>query len=1519
MTEEFARITPPPNETPTPLPFTELTSQEDKSRWWNSLGEEMSQLRAEALDSLGEPDPGTPEAFIKKLLDKLDPKASFQELSEARQSGSFFTKEDKQELSTLAKQHQRELPKILQKYSLPDITAYYMLNLTSTEPSSDWHKRWPSWQEGETQIMAMAVPFIKNEQLKEMYNGDGARQTISMLQAQRSPDNNQDLHIATASWLASISRFNPEVRDEYFSNLIPPQKEFSVEEMSTLLKWHNFGIMTAQLRDSLEDFTPIINQLGVSINRSGVIVKGMGWNQDSSLIINNLQRLVSAEEGDPSNSHLLADYAVMALFLGINPPLEQRADFLTILSDHQHEVRNVGSRLEDWGSDVSRIIKRIGYTDTKFDHRELLRWKRELAKRPDTIARMDAVIKGSNRTGEIDTQVDSIDPLPNVDRAREILVGVEATIELRQPRANEPGQSPEFNLPGIYEENHQVISLFTDALGFDLPTIHGINDRESLGNLDFYEILGYEEHGSVPLNMVREVQREVAELADADQIPWAEISLLTFGSWNTPDGDIPLIHFAGYCKNKGLVKPEERKQALREVLTKVNSFVAGLNPESEMHKLSQPLAKFCQHGLDNIDTLIPYDFRASDALIRPNTPEGKSILTNLTDAGLNPKEIKASGSAWVYTHIVNQYVRTNESRNYVLQDPLSPDLGGSYYRGTENTTYRDKIHGDPYTQIPIHGEFTVKPDTLMFITAPAGSGKSQMVNAIVKNIGRASKLQLPTASGVNIPTSSNGEMPVVLTVRQSETTYEGSLFSSGVDNLSRALMLALHHYRGTADSTSIDTHMILPLDETLVGTDSKARSFLNLSTALVMRQLFPKIVVPIVDHNAENGYRMMRVLQKAGLDESLLPQLEAITVNPATRQPEHGLAPGMGIDVARQVGFDQNILDKAEVIQTYLEADIADIDLEEVDRDNEALNRNGSGLFVSANTLAALDFEPSMQKPGFFTGVRDRVREALNLDQETAHNLTKAYAVQTFNTLSANDNNLMDKRLKIRGKLSQLYKNSKESVSSFIEQLSQASDSLLRLVSPSNLEDILKTIQSLQSEEDFFAGVSNILPLANELGIEDDNKFSSAIDSLKGRQTEIAQGLIRNIHNQAFDYTIERVYDLKESGVTLDEAKRIALDNKPEEVEKLVLNKDSGFTGDINYFQVFANPPENSDGLNSFLDSLWDNNFGQEHAKLKKGFESIIVNNLTTGIIIGETSESINIVSEMIGSIGAGIVDAVSVSDSETFTSEVGSLEADQFPISFASGVDIGLQAFLKSDNKPYFPQSFQLPDGVTDAQVICLNGSNFSGKTEIAKLIGLTVLQAKSGGVVPAQSVALGDVDELIVEINPSNEYASDSTFMAEARRMSKVVDQVREAAKNGRRPLVIIDEPFNGIGAQDKAILISSMLDELTGLGARVVITNHEQKVYPILDGINRASGRDRIKYLPVAMQRETFQVKEGGYGLVDESDPFTIMREMARKLASRLDYRLEPLLNAITDLAEQFMIIDDQIETQLQQMRT
>ena len=123
----------------------------------------------------------------------------------------------------------------------------------------------------------------------------------------------------------------------------------------------------------------------------------------------------------------------------------------------------------------------------------------------------------------------------------------------------------------------------------------------------------------------------------------------------------------------------------------------------------------------------------------------------------------------------------------------------------------------------------------------------------------------------------------------------------------------------------------------------------------------------------------------------------------------------------------------------------------------------------------------------------------------------------------------------------------------------------------------------------------------------------------------------------------------------------------------------------------------------------------------------------------------------------------------------------------------------------------------------VLVTGSNMSGKSTLLRAIGTNIVLAQAGGPVCARAMRFTPVDIWTsIRIDDSLE-AGVSLFMAELRRLKRIVDAARDPGRV--RPLLyLLDEMLHGTNTAERRIAARRVLTYLIEAGAIGAVTTHD-----------------------------------------------------------------------------------------------
>src|SRR4030095_16724370 len=124
----------------------------------------------------------------------------------------------------------------------------------------------------------------------------------------------------------------------------------------------------------------------------------------------------------------------------------------------------------------------------------------------------------------------------------------------------------------------------------------------------------------------------------------------------------------------------------------------------------------------------------------------------------------------------------------------------------------------------------------------------------------------------------------------------------------------------------------------------------------------------------------------------------------------------------------------------------------------------------------------------------------------------------------------------------------------------------------------------------------------------------------------------------------------------------------------------------------------------------------------------------------------------------------------------------------------------------------------------LLVTGSNMSGKSTLLRAIGVNAVLAQAGGPVCAASLRMPPVT-LAASILVEDSLAEGvSFFMAELKRVQRIVEESDRVQGEGRVLLYLLDEVLRGTNSEERQIAVRRVLRHLLRRGAIGAVSTHD-----------------------------------------------------------------------------------------------
>lgn len=135
--------------------------------------------------------------------------------------------------------------------------------------------------------------------------------------------------------------------------------------------------------------------------------------------------------------------------------------------------------------------------------------------------------------------------------------------------------------------------------------------------------------------------------------------------------------------------------------------------------------------------------------------------------------------------------------------------------------------------------------------------------------------------------------------------------------------------------------------------------------------------------------------------------------------------------------------------------------------------------------------------------------------------------------------------------------------------------------------------------------------------------------------------------------------------------------------------------------------------------------------------------------------------------------------------------------------------------------------------QTVVVTGSNMAGKSTFLRTVGLNLVLAQAGGVVPAAAFACGPAQVYTAMRTNDNLAESTSSFYAELKRLRLLLDLTTpEATANSLPVFYLLDEILKGTNSQDRHRGARALVHQLRQRAASGLISTHDLELAALED---------------------------------------------------------------------------------------
>jgi energy-coupling factor transporter ATP-binding protein EcfA2 len=1196
------------------------------------------------------------------------------------------------------------------------------------------------------------------------------------------------------------------------------------------------------------------------------------------------------------------------------PLLTRREGAICTMDVEKQYGGNDGSTIVfEWGSAWPELNNRLfhySYNDPSYvDLDEVTAFEEELARRRIMEIQVQKAIAESDAAWTITLHVDGA--LRGTD---------EASIRLREETAAlvaaETATYPRY---GVREDRRlsPLIQPYPVSYGGLRELLPPVSPAKQLA-LEDVAVYGTQTYG----NEVNRIGHEYISESQFDQIcaflrtpegtiPW-ELLALSLGA----DNQFP---FAQYCRFLALPPEEAQAQyatAVERVVTYITTLCDQVDrlPEIVRTNLREEVA-FLQATIANTQPLWTGGYLNYDNYLAALAPRGTKAYHTVYLSTLTRMLMRAQ--------TLNAYVGYEvDGQKLQLAQPVSPQLlaGQSERYLTTKLTLGEMLRGDPNTRIPLamydapQEQLVIQVGDLVLLTGPSSAGKSTAVDAMEANIRAAIVGGFVCADRIALPAvglrSAEEEIPkevlkpIVLKIARVGTNYDSSLF---VNNIT---VLAERIKRDILDVAHSQQPIFLFLDESLGGTDRLEAMCEIMAILHQLKRRYTNLTVVLVSHDNDIVFAVEQALRLVREDEIragstqehvTFHRVKAWAIDPASRLlRDESLADGMAGAIAQVVAQQPEVVAEAAMLLeqsgtpgTYVLPDAAQLEqqYENTERPEVALPVG----IADRQTLEALGFREGERgifremEHAFFEGLGnppiDRIGRFMECftdyyiqlaTGERDERLRARAAQQTVQYNSDRMRSLSD----IRAWISELLP-----LLTFVGDMAHTSyftahdrafltnlirvdrfDALEDLIRAAGGDDMLHEYQevvrqlgaidihdNIQRQRQFVR--EELLGAVCEAAIDLDKCLKAVEMHRLGKLQPDTQALFGDMTTVTHAAVHDRVRQALASGRT-DIIADLATAFPTAAEKQQVFFPETGEVKDL---------LDKTPLVQALLGDDWSTDDFDPAKYLPAELLVKLLRKIPREIIISQDMESALSQLEVIfNRLVYGMVKGVIQHEDNVCRINYcqPQVQADYHLIRARGMVDLGQ---LNTMGSSYAPQDF-LPTS-DDARACAVNviGPNNAGKTVLIRTFGEMAVQQYVEGECTATELEMpAEYDYVITLINPRETYKEDSTHTGIQRTMKNIMDQIRAHDAAGRRGLLIVDEPFDGVGRKDRARFIIAFLDFCAYHHVTVYFTGHGNEVPQELARVNGGSYREagpvaerRIPCLTAALNAATHQI--------------------------------------------------------------